>query len=71
MGEVGLRYQVITKTKKPAIYIEDIRRDEQDEADFLSVVIGVLKAIDAGVSYPVRGWQCRSCPYQAACSSKR
>jgi ATP-dependent exoDNAse (exonuclease V) beta subunit len=71
LGEVGLRYQVITKTKKPAIYVEDIRRDEADEADFLNLAVGVLKAIDAGVSYPVRGWQCRSCPYQSACSSKR
>jgi CRISPR/Cas system-associated exonuclease Cas4 (RecB family) len=71
LGEVGLRYQVLTKTKKPALYLEDIRRDEQDEADFLSLAVGVLKAIDAGVSYPVRGWPCRSCPYQAACSAKR
>jgi CRISPR/Cas system-associated exonuclease Cas4 (RecB family) len=71
LGEVGLRYQILTKTKKTAIYVEEIRRDESDEADFLSLVVGVLKAIDAGVSYPVRGWQCRSCPYQAACSSKR
>ena len=71
LGEVGLRYQVITKTKKPAIYIDEIRRDEQDEADFLNLAVGVLRAIDAGVSYPVRSWACRSCPYQAACSSKR
>lgn len=71
LGEVGLRYQVITKTKKPAIYIDEIRRDEQDEADFLSLAVGVLKAIDAGVSYPQRGWQCRSCPYQGACNTKR
>ena len=71
MGEVGLRYQILTKTKKPALYLEELRRDEQDEKEFLEIVVGVLKAIDAGVSYPVRGWQCRSCPYQAACSSKR
>jgi CRISPR/Cas system-associated exonuclease Cas4 (RecB family) len=72
LGDVGLRYQILTKTKKPAVYVEEVRRDEQDEADFLSLVVGVLAVINAGLpSYPLRGWQCRSCPYQAACSSKR
>ncbi len=54
LGEVGLRYQVITKTKVPAIQIADVHRDDQDEDDFLRTVGGVLRAIDAGVSYPVR-----------------
>jgi putative RecB family exonuclease len=67
LGEVALRYQVITKTKAPAIQIADLHRDEQDENDFLRTVGGVLRAIDAGVSYPIRGWQCRSCPYAYAC----
>lgn len=71
LGDVGLRFQIITKTKKPAVYAEDVRRDRQDEADFLSLAVGVLKAIDAGISFPLRGWQCRSCPFQSACSSKR
>jgi putative RecB family exonuclease len=69
LGEVGLRYQVITKTKVPAIQIADLHRDEQDEAEFLKTVVGVLRAIDAGVSYPVRGWLCRSCPYAYTCRS--
>jgi len=69
MGEVGLKFQVITKTKVPVIQIADIHRDDRDEDDFLRTVGGVLRAIDAGVSYPLRGWQCRSCPYAHACSS--
>jgi CRISPR/Cas system-associated exonuclease Cas4 (RecB family) len=67
LGDVGLRYQVITKTKTPAVQVADLHRDEQDEDDFLRTVGGVLRAIDAGVSYPLRGWQCRSCPYAHAC----
>ena len=67
LGEVGLKFQVITKTKVPAIQIADVHRDDQDEDDFLRTGGGVLRAIDAGVSYPVRGWQCRSCPYEHAC----
>jgi CRISPR/Cas system-associated exonuclease Cas4 (RecB family) len=68
--EVGLRYQIVTKTKSPAVQVEDVMRDESDEDDFRRIALGVLKAIDNGVSYPVRGWQCRSCPYKAACSKR-
>lgn len=67
LGEVGLRFQVLTKTKIPAVQIADVHRDDQDEADFVRTAVGVLRALDAGVSYPVRGWGCRSCPYAHAC----
>ena len=56
----------------PAVQVVDVRRDDYDEQDFLRTAGGVLRAIDAGVSYPMRGWQCRSCPYESACrESKR
>jgi hypothetical protein len=71
LEEVGLRFQVLTKAKVPAIQIADITRDHQDEEDFLRTAVGVLRAIDAGISYPVRGWTCRSCPFQVACIDKR
>jgi predicted RecB family nuclease len=71
LGDVGLRYQVVTKTKVPTIQVADVERGEQAEDDFLRTVGGVLRAIDAGVSYPVRGWQCRSCPWRAPCESRR
>ena len=67
MGEVGLRFQIVTKTKVPVVQIGDITRDAQDEDDFLRTAGGVLKAIDAGVSYPVRGWACRGCQFAHAC----
>lgn len=70
-GEVGLRFSVTTKTKTPAMQIEDVRRDDGDVADFLRTAAGVLKAIDAGISFPVRGWACRSCPYKSRCSAER
>ena len=68
MGDVGLRFQVITKTKVPAIQIAAIHRDDRDEDDFLRTIGGVLRAIDAGVSYPIRGWQCRTCPWAGPCN---
>ena len=64
------RFQVVTKTKVPAVQVADIHRDEQDEQDFLRTAGGVLKAIDAGVSYPLRGWQCRTCPFQDPCEQR-
>ena len=70
-GDVGLRFQVVTKTKTPAVQIAEVERDAQAEDDFLRTVMGVLKAIDASVSYPVRGWQCRSCPYRGPCEARR
>jgi len=66
-GEVGLRYQVVTKAKTAAVQVEDVLRDEQDTDDFLHTVVGVLRAVDCGVFFPVRGWQCRSCQYAHAC----
>lgn len=67
-GEVGLRFDIVTKAKKPVIQVENIRRDEGDVEDFVSTAVGVLKAIDAGCFWPQRGWQCRSCPYSHVCS---
>ncbi len=67
MGEVGLRFQVITKTKAPQVQLADVVRSESDEEDFARTAVGVLKAIDAGVSFPLRGWQCKSCQFAHAC----
>lgn len=69
--KAGLRFLVTTKTKAPAVQTEEVVRGPLSENDFLRTVVGVLKAIDAGVSYPVRGWQCRGCPYRAPCETLR
>jgi CRISPR/Cas system-associated exonuclease Cas4 (RecB family) len=66
-----LRYSIVTKTKTPAVQVEDVLRGPLAEDDFLRTVVGVLRAIDAGVSYPVRGWQCRSCPFKTQCETLR
>lgn len=67
MGEVGLKFQVLVKTKVPTIQVAEVSRGAQDEDDFLRTAGGVLKAIDAGVSYPIRGWACRGCQFAYAC----
>lgn len=67
--DVGLRFQIVTKTKAPVVQVEDVLRDEHDEVDFLRTVVGVLKAIDAGVFFPIRGWKCRGCQYRRRCGA--
>lgn len=68
LGDVGLVFQVITKAKKPALQIAEVGRTAEDERNFLRTVVGVLRAVDAGASWPVKGWACRSCPFRRACS---
>ena len=70
-GTVGLRYSISTKTKVPQLQVEDVRRDDRDQADFLATALGVLTALDAGISFPIRGWACKGCPYRSRCESER
>ena len=67
-GEVGLRYQVVTKAKLPVVQAESVVRDRQAEVDFMRTATGVLRAIGAGAFWPTRGWVCGQCPYAAACT---
>jgi len=50
-----------------SLEVVDVERDHHEE-DFVRTAIGVLKAIDAGVSYPVRGWACKTCQWAHAAS---
>jgi hypothetical protein len=52
-----------------AFQVTDIHRDEQDDQDFHRTAGGVLRAIDAGVGFPLRGWQCKTCPFQGPCNT--
>lgn len=67
-GNVALRLQVLTKTKIPAVCVDDVDRTFEDEAEATATILGVLRAVDAGIFYPVRGAQCRSCPYAGPCT---
>ncbi|HOX57860.1 MAG TPA: PD-(D/E)XK nuclease family protein [Verrucomicrobiota bacterium] len=67
LGEVNVQLQVLLKQKTPAMVIHRLTRSEQDQRDFLRVACGVLKAIDAGAYYPIKGWQCRTCQFGGVC----
>jgi CRISPR/Cas system-associated exonuclease Cas4 (RecB family) len=62
-----LKILVTTKTGKPDVQIERIVRCRRDEEDLVEIAFGVHQAVQAGVEYPNRGWQCRSCPYGGVC----
>lgn len=69
--DVGLRYQVVTKTKVAIVQVEDVVRDELATTDFLRTASGVLRAIGSESFWPVRSWACKSCPYSHACAGKQ
>ena len=60
---------VTTKGKSADIQVEHLLRHRRDELELLETAFAVARAVDAGVDYPNRGWQCRACPYAGACGS--
>ena len=40
LGDVGLRLQVVTKTKLPVVQVADVERGPRDEDDFLRTAVG-------------------------------
>lgn len=66
-GDGALRLVIATKTVHPDVQVEDPIRHAADEREVLDVIFGVHQAVSAGVDYPNRGWQCRSCPFADAC----
>ena len=67
LGDVGLRLQILTKTRKPAMVVENTERGDKDIRDFMATVVGVLRAVDAGVFFPVRTSMCGGCAFQRRC----
>jgi CRISPR/Cas system-associated exonuclease Cas4 (RecB family) len=68
LGEVGLRLQVLTKTKNPKMVVEETDRTERDEREFIETVVGVLRAVDARVFFPIRNSMCGGCTFQKQCA---
>ena len=60
---------VTTKTKTPDVQVEHLVRHRRDEREFAEIAFGVHRAIGAGADHPIRGWQCRGCPYADACGA--
>ena len=68
IGEVGLRYQLLIKTKTPALQLCDIQRGEKEITEALETVCGVLRAIEGGHFYRNRSWACADCQFAYKCN---
>lgn len=71
LGDVRVTYQIVTKARTPVIQVEDLDRSVEDEEEFQRLAVNVMRGVDAGAFPPVRGWQCRNCPYSHACGPQR
>jgi CRISPR/Cas system-associated exonuclease Cas4 (RecB family) len=67
-GEPRLELCLTTKAKTPTVQLEEFVRTAADERDLVATAASVLRGVDAGVDHPIRGWQCRGCPYSGVCS---
>ncbi|MBI4608004.1 MAG: PD-(D/E)XK nuclease family protein, partial [Candidatus Rokubacteria bacterium] len=65
--DLRLRFDVLTKTKKPELHRYWTTRDRAANLRLFRLVSEVLGAIEAGVFHPVVGWHCQDCPYRRRC----
>jgi CRISPR/Cas system-associated exonuclease Cas4 (RecB family) len=65
--DAELALLITTKTKTPEIQVERLVRHRADKEEFVETALTVLRAVDAGIDYRVRGWSCKSCAYAGLC----
>ena len=70
MGSVGLRYQLLLKTRTPGIEICDIERTPAHIREMVTTVTTVLRAVEHDVFYRNRGWACGDCQYGYRCDTR-
>jgi len=67
LGDVRVSVQLLLKQKVPTLEIYQPTRTDDDRRDFLRLVCGVLKAIEANAFWAKRDWFCRTCPWAGPC----
>jgi RecB family exonuclease len=66
----GFRFDVVTKTQKPALESHETTRSENDFARFVHLVKLADSMIEAGHFAPnEQGFYCGGCPHQTACKN--
>ncbi|MCA9670680.1 MAG: PD-(D/E)XK nuclease family protein [Myxococcales bacterium] len=68
LGNAGLQLNVLLKTKTPKLVVHRPERGARAHAEFIEIAQSVLRAVDAGVDHPLRGWHCRGCCYRQRCT---
>ncbi len=62
-----MRFRVLVRGRKPTIETHDVFRGEPEIDEAGRVLSGVMRAIGAGIFYPVRSWRCATCPVRDHC----
>lgn len=60
-------FQVLLKTKKPAVDVLPVTRNETARMEMLDTFAQVLKGIEAGAFPRNRGWACSDCEFRRVC----
>ena len=69
LGQVEVCYQLLLKTKTPAVENYRVQRGPADMDDLQATITGILRAVDAHAFWPTRGWQCAGCQFAYACTT--
>ena len=74
MREMGyesgvVRFDVLVKNKAPKFQQLWVTKEDEDIARMLSVIYGVMEAIDRGAFFRNPSWQCRDCPFHRTCEN--
>jgi putative RecB family exonuclease len=70
IGEVGLKYQILLKTRTPGIEICNVERTPAHVREMLITVTTVLRSIEHDVFFRNRGWACADCPFAYRCGER-
>jgi len=62
-----LRFDFLLKLKQPRLESAEIFRSPEQEREALHVFHQVLRAVDANIFFPNRGWMCSDCEFAHAC----
>ena len=68
-SRVQLRWDVVLKTKQPAVESYRTVRNQADRRRMLDTVEAILRGIDAEVFFPNPGWACSGCGFQGICGT--
>ena len=62
-----LRFDFLLKLKTPVLESVEVFRTPRQEQEALTIFKQVVRAVDSGIFYPVRGWACTNCEYAHVC----
>lgn len=65
--DLALKLVLTTKATQPDVQVERLVRHRRDERELVETIFAVHRAVEAGVDFPNRGWQCRTCAWAGAC----